>query len=101
MKGSNWIVRRPYDIRTRNRCPPDLTQTDYLLERKTILGAFANPLCLPHNNIRKPFLVLLNTVKSCNIPVTINVIVFKIVNIKPYKCGDYANIRDSCDHSTS
>jgi hypothetical protein len=65
MKGSNWIVRKPYDIRKRNRCHPDLTKKKRLfLREKTILCADANSLCLPHNNIRKIFLVLLNIVKS-------------------------------------
>jgi hypothetical protein len=43
------------------------------------MGAGANSLCLPPNNIRKNFFVLLNIVKSCNFPVTINVMMFKIV----------------------
>jgi hypothetical protein len=58
MKGSNWIVRKHYDIRKTTK------KTDYFLERKAILGADANSLCLSHNNIRKIFLVLLNIVKS-------------------------------------
>jgi hypothetical protein len=66
-----------------------------------MLGAEANSLCLPTNNIRTNLFVLLNIVKSCNFPVTTNVMMFKIVILKPHKCGHYANIRDSCDYSTS
>lgn len=43
------------------------------------MGAGADSLCSPSNNIRTNFFVLLNIVKPCNFPVTINVIMFKIV----------------------